>query len=76
MQQYEHVMDGLCVWYQYIATYRFGGNISLYLAQQREVLVKKFTLNYPGGAVGFLEDYELAYMNIDYVLKEHPDPEM
>ena len=56
VRYYEHVADGIAVWHQFLATYRFGGNIQLYLAEQRAVLVKKFSLNYPGGAIGFLED--------------------
>ena len=39
------------------------------MAQQQSILAICFHADYSGGQLQFLEDYENAFMNIDYVLK-------
>ena len=54
VKEYDPSQDGICVWHKFLATYRFGGNLSLYIGKQQEILTKHYHLHYPGGASGFL----------------------
>ena len=76
VKEYEPSQDDICVWHKFLATYRFGGKLSLYIDKQQEILTKHYHLHYPGGANGFVDDYEEAFMNIDYVLRDQADPEL
>ena len=59
--------DGLSVWKQFLDTYRYGGDVDVYIARQQDILRVRYTPDYPGKELGFLEDYETAFINIDAV---------
>ena len=61
--------DGILTWKRIKDTFRFDGNVNVYLATQQAVLSNKFHSNYSGGMLQFLEDYESAFLNIEYVLR-------
>ena len=44
----------------------------MYLAQQQQVVSQRYHSQYLGGMIQFLEDYESAFMNIDYVMRRKP----
>ena len=72
VMEYETSQDGILTYRKFIATYRYDGNVSVYIASQQAILKVEFTLDYPGGMLKFVEGYETAFMNIDYVLRDHP----
>ena len=72
VMEYETSQDGILTYRKFIATYRYDGNVSVYIASQQAILKVEFTQDYPGGMLKFVEDYETAFMNIDYVLRDHP----
>ena len=45
VMSYEHTQDGLCVWKKLISTYRYGGNVEVYLAKQMEIVSQKYHPN-------------------------------
>ena len=53
------------MWHKFVGTYRYDGNVEVYIATQQQVLATKFTHEYPGGALAFAEAYETAFINID-----------
>ena len=65
----EDTQDGILTWKRFIDTYRFHGDVDVYLAEQQSILTRKYHAHYHGGMIQFLEDFESAFMNIDYVLK-------
>ena len=69
IMEYKDTQDGICTWRKFVATYRHNGNVAVHLAEQQAIVATRFTLNYPGGMLSFLEDYENAFMNIDYVTR-------
>ena len=69
IKKFENTQDGILAWKYLVDTYRYDGEVEIYIAQQQEVLSRKFTAEYPGGMLQFLEDYEAAFMNIEYVMK-------
>ena len=69
IRRYEHTQDGIIVWKALLDTYRYDGHVDNYLANQQKVLTRKFHAKYPGGMLQFLEDYENAFMNIEYVMQ-------
>ena len=68
--QHEETRDGLVVWKMFLDTYRYDGNVDVYISVQQEVLKTKFHAHYPGGALAFAEAYETAFINIDKVSPE------
>ena len=38
VKSYEHSQDGILVWQKFLATYRHGGNVAVYLNQQQSLL--------------------------------------
>ncbi len=70
VQRYELDQDGIITWKCFIQTHRYGGDVDIYIAEQQVVLTVKYSTSYPGGMLQFLEDYEAAFMNIEYVKKK------
>ena len=74
IRKYEHTQDGILAWKCLIDTYCYDGDVDIYLLKQQEVLSCKFNIKYPSGMLKFLEDYESAFMNIEYVIqRQYPD---
>ena len=71
VRHYQKSRDGLAVWKQFLDTFRYGGDVDVYIIRQQDVLRTQYTPNYPGKELGFLEDYETAFVNIEAV---SPDP--
>src|SRR5210317_2064627 len=61
------------MWKKFLATYRHGGNVAVYLNQQQFLLQKEYHLQYPGGMLQFVEDFETAFTNIDAVCEGNPE---
>ncbi len=72
IQEYETPQDGIVAWRYFVNKYCYDGNVDIYLVQQQKVLLVCFHASFPGGAIQFLEDYESAFMNIEYVLRTQP----
>ena len=66
---HEATQDGILAWKRFVDTFRYDGDVDVYLAQQQAVLNTRYHPKYPGGPIKFLEAYETAFMNIDYVLR-------
>ena len=62
--------DGLVVWKVLLATYRYNGNVDVYISTQQQILKVGYSPNFPGGALAFAESYETAFINIDSVSSE------
>src|SRR5210317_1128720 len=73
VKSYERSQDGILVWKKFLATYRHGGNVAVYLNQQQSLLQKEYHLQYPGGMLQFVEDFETAFTNIDAVCAGNPE---
>src|SRR5210317_274479 len=73
VKSYERSQDGILVWKKFLATYRHGGNVAVYLNQQQFLLQKEYHLQYPGGMLQFVEDFETAFTNIDAVCEGNPE---
>src|SRR5210317_132548 len=73
VKSYERSQDGILVWKKFLATYRHGGNVAVYLNQQQSLLQKEYHLQYPGGMLQFVEDFETAFTNIDAVCEGNPE---
>src|SRR5210317_1017931 len=73
VKSYERSQDGILVWKKFLASYRHGGNVAVYLNQQQSLLQKEYHLQYPGGMLQFVEDFETAFTNIDAVCKGNPE---
>src|SRR5210317_2243054 len=73
VKSYECSQDGILVWKKFLATYRHGGNVAVYLNQQQSLLQKEYHLQYPGGMLQFVEDFETAFTNIDAVCEGNPE---
>src|SRR5210317_2233560 len=73
VKSYECSQDGVLVWKKFLATYRHGGNVAVYLNQQQSLLQKEYYLQYPGGMFQFVEDFETAFTNIDAVCEGNPE---
>ena len=48
-------------------TYYYGWDVDICIVTQQDVLGTSYTPDCPGGELGFLEDYENAFINIDAV---------
>ena len=66
--EHEFQQDGLLTWKRIKDTFHFDGNVNVYLSTQQARLSAKFHSHYTGGMLQFLEDYESAFLNIEYVL--------
>src|SRR5210317_407023 len=75
VKSYERSQDGILVWKKFLATYRHGGNVAVYLNQQQSLLQKEYHLQYPGGMLQFVEDFETAFTNINAVCEGNPEME-
>src|SRR5210317_1344650 len=75
VKSYEHSQDGILVRKKFLATYRHGGNVAVYLNQQQSLLQKEYHLQYPGGMLQFVEDFETAFTNINAVCEGNPEME-
>src|SRR5210317_5540 len=73
VKSYERSQDGILVWKKFLATYRQGGNVGVYLNRQQSLLQKEYHLQYPGGMLPFVEDFERAFTNIDAVCEGNPE---
>ena len=69
IRKFEHTQDGILAWKCLIDTHRYDGDVDIYLAEQQEILTRRFSAKYSGGMLQFLEDYENAFMNIEYVMQ-------
>ena len=69
IHDYSKSQDGIVCWKHFLDEYRYGGNVDVYLAKQQQTLKIRFTRDYPGGMLAFLETYEDAFLNIDHVLE-------
>ena len=63
--KYKDSRDGLIVWSLFLDKYRYGGNKEVYLAEEQQKIRVRYTPDFPGGELGFLEQYETAFINID-----------
>ena len=70
IRKYESSQDGIMCCKCFVKKYRYNGNVDVYLAKQQEILTRQFHHNYEGGMQQFLEDYENAFMNIEYVMNK------
>src|SRR5210317_519909 len=73
VKSYERSMDKILVWKKVLATYRHGGNVAVYLNQQQSLLQKEYQLQYPGGMLQFVEDFETALTKIYAVCEGNPE---
>src|SRR5210317_1706288 len=73
VKAYERSQDGILVWKKFLATYRHGCNVAVYLNQQQSLLQKEYHLQYPRGMLQFVEDFETAFTNIDTVCEGNPE---
>jgi len=75
IQAYQASEDGILCWKKFLDTYRYDGDVAVYLSTQHQILSVRYSSNYPGGMLQFLEDYESAFMNIEHVLNNKPSTE-
>ena len=68
IREHEDSQDGILTWKRFVDTYRYDGDVDVYLSEQQRSLCVQFHSHYPGGMLKFLEDYETAFLNIEYVL--------
>ena len=72
IHDYSNAQDGIVCWKHFLDEYRYGGNVDVYLVKEQQTLRIRFTRDYPGGKLAFLEAYEDAFLNIDHVLERNP----
>ena len=75
IKYHEATQDGILTWRQFISTYRYHGDVETYISKQLEIVNCKFHEHYPGGMLKFLEDYDNAFINIDYATRGHSKKE-
>ena len=49
VRKHEHTQDGILAWKCFVDTYRYDGDVDIYLAEQQEILTRKFHAHYSGG---------------------------
>jgi hypothetical protein len=72
VREHESHQDGILAWKRFVDTHRYDGDVDVHLSQQQQVVTQRFHSTYPGGMISFLEDYETAFMNIEYVMRRKP----
>ena len=45
IMEYEAQQDGICTWRKFLKTYRYNGNVSVYLREQQTIVNTDFTLD-------------------------------
>ena len=65
--QQNETNDGIVVYHNLIQKYRYGGDIETYKTKLLKTIYNRYHTGYPGGAIGYLDDWEDAttrYENI------------
>jgi len=75
IKAYQSSEDGILCWQKFLETYRYDGDVAVYLSMQHQILSIRFSHQYQGGMLQFLEDYESAFMNIEHVMSSKPSSE-
>ena len=69
IHMHEHTQDGIITWLEFLDKYRFDGNVAVFLAEQQRIVNTEYTPSYRRGLLGYLEDVEAAFINIERVSK-------
>ena len=68
VMQHAATQDGILAWKQLLAMFQYDGDVDCYLATQQETLMAHFHSGYPGDEIQFLEDFESAFLNVEFVM--------